>query len=46
MAESSGMIKEIDASLKEGLKEGHKRASNTLQNKKGDAITACCFEMV
>jgi hypothetical protein len=43
MAESSGMIREIDASLKEGLKKGHERASKTLQNKKGDAITACCF---
>jgi hypothetical protein len=46
MAESSGMTREIDASLKEGLKKGHKRASKTLQNKKGDAIAACCFEKV
>jgi hypothetical protein len=46
MAESSGMIREIDACLKKGLKIGHERASKTLQNKKGDAITACCFERV
>jgi hypothetical protein len=46
MAESSGMIREIDASLKEGLKKGHERASKTLQNKKWDAVTACCFERV
>jgi hypothetical protein len=46
MAESSGLIRDINASLKEGLKKGHKRASKTLQNKKGNAITACCFERV
>jgi hypothetical protein len=40
------MIREIDASLKEGLKKGHERASKTLQKKKGNAITACCFERV
>jgi hypothetical protein len=44
MAESSGMIREMDATLKEGLKKGHKRACKTLQNKKGDPIAACCFE--
>jgi hypothetical protein len=44
MAESSGMIREINASLKEGLKKRNKGASKTLQNKKGDAITSCCFE--
>jgi hypothetical protein len=46
MAESSGMIREINACLKEGLKKRHERASKTLQNEKGDAITACCFERV
>jgi hypothetical protein len=46
MAESSGVIRVINASLKEGLTKRHKRASKTLQNEKGDAITACCFERV
>jgi hypothetical protein len=46
MAESSGMIREIDASLKEGHKKGHERAFKTLQDDIGNAITACCFERV
>jgi hypothetical protein len=46
MAESSGMIRHINASLKEGLKKGHKRAPKTLQNEKADVITACSFERV
>jgi hypothetical protein len=46
VAESSGMIRKINASLKEGLKKGHKRTSKALENEKGDAITACCFERV
>ncbi len=40
VAESSGTIGKIDASLKEGLKKGHKGASKALQNKIRDAITA------
>jgi hypothetical protein len=40
------MVGEVDAGLKEGLEEGNQRASKTLQNKKGDAIAACCFEEV
>ncbi len=46
MAESNGMIRVINASLKEGLKKRYKWASKKLQNEKGDAITACCFERV
>jgi hypothetical protein len=46
MAESSGMIREINASLEERFKNRQKRASKTLQNEEGDVITACCFERV
>jgi hypothetical protein len=37
------MIRKINASLKEGLQERNKMASKTLQNEKGNAITACYF---
>jgi hypothetical protein len=40
------MVRQVDTSLTEGLKEINKRASKTLQNEKGNAITACCFEKV
>jgi molybdopterin-guanine dinucleotide biosynthesis protein A len=40
------MIRKINASLKERLKEGNMRVSKTLQNKKGNTITACSLERV
>jgi hypothetical protein len=46
VAECSGMVRQIDMGLKEGLKENNKRASKTLQDKKENAITTCCFERV
>jgi hypothetical protein len=46
VAECSEMVRKIDTSLKEGLKRRNKRASETLQNEKGNTITACCLERV
>jgi hypothetical protein len=46
VAECIGVIREIDACLKAGLKKINKRASKALQNKKGNAITACYFDRV
>jgi hypothetical protein len=46
VAESSGMIRKINGSLKEGLKKRNKRASKTLHNEKGYTIAACSFERV
>ncbi len=38
------MVGEVNAGLIEGLKERSKRASKVLQNKKGDAVAACCLK--
>ncbi len=46
VVEYSEMVEEVNAGLKKGLKEKNKRASKTPQNKKGNAIVACCFEGV
>ncbi len=43
MAECSGMVGKVNASWKEELQKVDKRASKTLPNEKGDAITACSF---
>jgi hypothetical protein len=40
------MVVKVDASFKEGLKERHKGAFQALQNKQGNAITACSLEGV
>jgi hypothetical protein len=40
------MVRKINACLDEGLKEGNKWTSQTLQNEKGTAVTACCLERV
>jgi hypothetical protein len=40
------MVGKVNAGLKEGLKERNTGASKALQNEKGDAVTACCFEDV
>jgi hypothetical protein len=44
VTERSGVVGKVDTNLEEGLKIRYKRASMTFQNKKRDAITACCFE--
>jgi hypothetical protein len=46
VAECSEIVREVNAGLTKRLKERKKRASKTLKNEKGDAITACCFEAV
>jgi hypothetical protein len=44
VAECSGTVGKVNAGLKEGLQERNKSASKALQNKKGDAIAACCLK--
>jgi hypothetical protein len=38
------VVGNVDTGLEEGLKIRYKRAPKTFQDKKWDAITACCFE--
>ncbi len=46
VAEGSAVVGKIDTSLKEGLEVRDKRAPKAFENKKRNAVAACCLEGV